>query len=145
MVEVVVGPISFGLDYCAFEIEGCGLARCSPDGGSCQRVCHAAGIVPPSCPLRIRDPSGGEGAAAGFCYGIVERFEGCVDRVPPIFVIPGGDKRRCAMFGSVWQARGQQHNELLHPQVLEFVVDFEARWGRGGNNGDAVKGINFKY
>ena len=47
MVEVVVGPVPFGLDYCVFEVEGCGLACGSPNGSSCQRVCHAAGIVPP--------------------------------------------------------------------------------------------------
>jgi hypothetical protein len=49
------------------------------------------------------------------------------------------------MFGSVWQARGQQHNELLHPQVLEFVVDFEPRRGWRGYNGDAIEGVYFKY
>jgi len=32
-----------------------------------------------------------------------------------------------AMFRSVWQAQRQQHNELLHPWVLEFVSGFEFR------------------
>jgi len=142
VVEVVVGPVSFGLDYRALEVEGRGLACRSPDGGSCQRVCHATGIVPPSCPFRIRDPFGGEGAAAGFCYGVVEWFEGCVDRVPPIIVIPGGDKRRCAMFGSVWQAWGQRHNELLHPRIFVFVFGMVACRGRRWDKCRAVKGVD---
>ena len=142
MVEVVVGPVAFGLDYRAFEVEGRGLARGSPDGGSCQRVCHATGIVPPSSPFWIRDPFGGEGAAAGFCYGIVEGFEGCMDRVPPIIVIPGGDKRRCAMFGSVWQAWGQQHNELLHPRIFVFVFGTVASGSGWWDECRAVKGVD---
>ena len=142
VVEVVVGPVPFGLDYRALEVEGRSLACCSPGGGSCQRVCHAAGIVPPSCPFRIRDPFGGEGASAGFCYGVVERFEGCVDRVPPIIVIPGGDRRRCAMFGSVWQARGQRHSELLHPRIFVFIFGTVARGGGWWNKCRAVKGVD---
>jgi hypothetical protein len=75
VVEVVVGPVSFGLDYCALEVEGRCLVHGPPDGSSCQRVCHATGIVPPPCPFQIWDPFGGKCAAAGFCNGIVERFE----------------------------------------------------------------------
>ena len=91
MVEVIVGPVPLGLDYCAFEVEGHGLARSSPDGGSCQHVCHAAGIVPPSCSFRIRDLFGRESAVASFCDSVVKGLEGCVDQVLPIIVIPGGD------------------------------------------------------
>ena len=65
MVEIVVCPVSLGLDYRALEVEGHGLACSSPDGSSCQHVCHATGIVPPSCPFGIRDPFGGECAVAG--------------------------------------------------------------------------------
>jgi hypothetical protein len=52
VVEVVVGPVSFGLDYCALEVEGRCLVHSPPDGSSCQRVCHATGIVPPPSPVR---------------------------------------------------------------------------------------------
>jgi hypothetical protein len=91
VVEIVVGPVPFGLDYRALEVEGRSLVRRVPDGGSCQRVCHAAGIVPTSCPFGIRDPFGGKRSVAGFFDGVIEGLEGCVDRVPPIIVIPGGD------------------------------------------------------
>jgi hypothetical protein len=66
IVEIVVGPIPFGLDYCAFEIEGRSLAHASPNGSSCQHVCHTIGIIPPVCSVRIRDPFGRECAMAGF-------------------------------------------------------------------------------
>ena len=74
-----MGPVALGLDYHAFKVEGHGLVRGSPNGGSCQRVCHAAGIIPPLCSFRIRDPFGRESAVASFCDGIVEGLEGCVD------------------------------------------------------------------
>jgi hypothetical protein len=51
---------------------------------------------------------------------------------------------RCAMFGSVWQARGQQHNKLLHPRVLELVFGVKSGWSRGRDKGDAVKGVYVK-
>jgi hypothetical protein len=66
VVEVVVGLVSFGLDYCALEVKGHGLVRRPPDGGSCQHVCHAVGIIPPSCSFWIQDLFGREGAAASF-------------------------------------------------------------------------------
>ena len=96
-----MGPVAFCLDYRAFEVEGHGLVRSSSNGGSCQCVCDATGIVPPSCPFGIWDPFGGESAVAGFCNGVVEGFEGCVDLAPLIIVIPSRGLQRCAMFGSI--------------------------------------------
>ena len=137
-----MGPLPFGLDYRAFEVEGRGLLHGVPSGGSCQHVRHTAGIIPPPCPFGIQDLFGGKGAAAGFFDGIIERLEGCMDRVPPIIVIPGGDKRRCAMFGSVWQAQGQQHNELLHPRIFVFIFGTVASGSGWWDECRAVKGVD---
>jgi hypothetical protein len=107
VVELLVGPVPLGLDYRVFKVNGCFFAYSPPDGSSCQCVCHATGIIPPSSPFRIWDLFGGEGAAAGFSDGVVEGFEGHVDHAPLIIVIPSRSRRWCAMFGSVWQAWGQ--------------------------------------
>jgi hypothetical protein len=46
------------------------------------------------------------------------------------------------MFGSIWQARGQQHSELLHLHIFVFIFGMVA--GRGGwwDERWAVKGID---
>jgi len=137
-----VGPVPLSLDYHALEVEGRGLACGSPNGGLCQHVGHATGIVPPSCPFGIRDLSGGECVMAGFCDGIIKGLEGCVDQVPPIIMIPGRDWRWCAMFGSVWQAWGQQHSELLHPHIFVFIFGMVASRGGWWNKCRAVKRID---
>ena len=102
-------------------------------GGPRQRVCHAAGVVPPPDAPRVGDPVGLQGVVAHFIDCPIEQVEGLINGL--MSRDPTTNHRRvigrCAMFGSVWQARGQQHSELLHPQVLEFVVDFEPGAGGG--------------
>ena len=118
MVEVVVGPVVLGLSYRALEVEGCGLLGGVPDGGSCPCMGNAARIVPPSGPFGVRDPFGGEGVPAGLFDSVIEWFEGCVDRAPLIIVILSGGAWRCAMFGSIWQARGNNiANSFIHASL----------------------------
>jgi hypothetical protein len=46
------------------------------------------------------------------------------------------------MFRSIWQAWGQQHNELLHPRIFVFVFGTVAHWGRWWDKCRAVKGVD---
>jgi hypothetical protein len=46
------------------------------------------------------------------------------------------------MFGSVWQAWGQQHSELLHPRIFVFIFGTVAHRGGWQNKCRAVKGVD---
>jgi hypothetical protein len=46
------------------------------------------------------------------------------------------------MFGSIWQARGRQHSELLHPRIFVFIFDAVASGGRWWDQCRAVKGVD---
>jgi hypothetical protein len=46
------------------------------------------------------------------------------------------------MFGSIWQARGQQHSELLHPCIFVFIFGIVASWGGWWDERRAVKGVD---